>query len=148
MRNRSRSISNHTDVCRENTHEGIKEVVKPFDWSYTTDYKGTVSGTPFSTTNDSIPIELLKRRDPILFTDEVVLYESEMDDNGISLYSCKFRVMPERMLLLCRNFMRLDNVLFRVRDTRIYVDFSNKKIIREYSATEEAFDVVKQVHPL
>lgn len=119
-------------------------MVKPFDWSYTTDYKGTTTGNDFTPTNDPIPIELLKRRDPILFTEDVVLYDSELDDNGISIYSAKFRVMPERMLLLARNFMRLDNVLFRIRDTRVYVDFTTGKITREYAATEEKFDVVRQ----
>jgi type 2A phosphatase activator TIP41 len=130
---------------REKTHEGIKEVVKPFDWSYSTDYRGTVEGKPFSSTTEPIPFELLKRPDPILFFEEVVLYESELDDNGISILSCKLRVMPERMLLLCRLFMRLDNVLFRIRDTRVYVDFKAAKVTREYSATEEKFATVKEV---
>jgi type 2A phosphatase activator TIP41 len=133
---------------REKTHEGIKEVVKPFDWSYTTDYKGTVRGKNFEPDSTPIPIELLKRPDPILFFEEVVLYESELDDNGISMFSIKVRVMPERMLLLCRLFMRLDNVLFRIRDTRIYVDFKAGKVTREYTATEEKFQVVKEVGQL
>jgi type 2A phosphatase activator TIP41 len=134
--------------CREKTHETIKEVVKPFDWSYSTDYKGTVRGqspVDFKPDTEPIPLELLKRPDPILHFEEVVLYESELDDNGISVYSIKLRVMPERMLLLARNFMRLDNVLFRIRDTRVYIDFRTSKIIREYTATEEKFDVVKEV---
>ncbi|KAK8068441.1 TIP41-negatively regulates the TOR signaling pathway [Apiospora saccharicola] len=40
----------------------------------------------------SIPIELLKRWDPILFFDDVVLYESEPDDNGIRMLGVKTRV--------------------------------------------------------
>lgn len=134
---------------RENTHDGIKQVVKPFDWSYTTDYRGTLTkGKPFELqkdNTDSIPIELLKRPDPILFFEEVVLYESELDDNGISVFSCKLRVMPDRMLLLCRLFMRLDNVLLRIRDTRIYVDFNSGKVIRDYTEKEDKFGKVKQV---
>jgi type 2A phosphatase activator TIP41 len=124
-------------------------VVKPFDWSYTTDYKGTITkGKSFELQRDNadpIPIELLKRPDPILFFEEVVLYESELDDNGISLFSCKLRVMPDRMLLLCRLFMRLDNVIIRVRDTRIYVDFNLGKVIRDYTEKEDSFDAVKKV---
>jgi type 2A phosphatase activator TIP41 len=133
---------------REKTHAGIKEVVKPFDWSYTTDYKGTITkGKPFETQNaEPIPIELLKRPDPILFYEEVVLFESELDDNGISVFSCKVRVMPDRMLLLCRLFMRLDDVLVRIRDTRIYVDFNLGKVIRDYTEKEDAFDQVKEVN--
>ena len=132
---------------REKKHEGITEVVKPFDWSYSTDYKGTLrsSSPPFEATNTPIPLELLKHPDPILFFDEVMLYEDEMADNGITMYSCKIRVMPARMLLLCRFFMRLDNVLLRIRDTRVYVDFGTGDVIREYVAKEEKYEVVRQV---
>ncbi|EKD21161.1 uncharacterized protein L3040_000800 [Drepanopeziza brunnea f. sp. 'multigermtubi'] len=139
------AYSKEWSSSREKTHEGIKEVVKPFDWSYTTDYKGTVTkGKLFEPNSEPIPIELLKRPDPILFFEEVVLYESELDDNGISIFSCKLRVMPDRMLLLCRLFMRLDKVLVRIRDTRIYVDFNTGKIIRDYTEKEEKFDQVSQ----
>ncbi|KAK0121975.1 hypothetical protein ONS95_010246 [Cadophora gregata] len=142
------AYSQEWSSSREKTHEGIKEVVKPFDWSYTTDYKGTITnGKQFDLQKDDaepIPIELLKRPDPILFFEEVVLYESELDDNGISIVSCKLRVMPDRMLLLCRLFMRLDQVLIRIRDTRIYVDFKTGKVIRDYTEKEEKFEKVKQ----
>ncbi|KAH7037874.1 TIP41-like family-domain-containing protein [Microdochium trichocladiopsis] len=167
-------------ASREQTSAGIKEVVKPYDWSYTTAYRGTVSpsttpstttgtttnndngnaddGQSSSTTNPTepssfsfstanappIPIELLKRRDPILFFDEVVLYESELDDNGISMYSVKLRVHAARMLLLARLFMRLDNVLVRVRDTRVYVDFADEVVIREYTEREAPFADAKR----
>ena len=133
--------------AREKKHEGITEVVKPFDWSYSTDYKGTLRSPspPFENTESSIPLKLLKRPDPILFFDEVILYEDEMADNGITMYSCKIRVMPERLLLLCRFFMRLDNVLLRIRDTRVYVEFATGEVIREYVAKEEKYEVVRQV---
>lgn len=132
---------------REKAHEGIKDVVKPFDWSYTTDYMGTVhpNSRPFETTSKPIPIELLKRPDPILFFDEVILYEDELADNGITMLSCKIRVMPGRLLLLSRFFMRLDNVLIRLRDTRLYVDFESKEVIREYQSRECDYETVRQV---
>lgn len=133
---------------RENTHEGIKEVVKPFDWSYSTDFKGTLSerSLPFKPTTEQIPLELLKRPDPILFFDEVVLYEDELADNGIAMLVCKIRVMPDRLLLLSRFFMRLDNVVVRIRDTRIYVDFEKRVVLREYVAKEEEYDKVREVY--
>ena len=141
------SSSTLVDWFRERKHEGITEIVKPFDWSYSTDYKGTMKpGSPdFQPTESNIPVELLKRQDPILFFDEVVLYEDEMADNGITMLSCKIRVMPQRLLLLCRFFMRLDNVLVRLRDTRVYVDFEKGEVIREYQAKEEKYEVVRQV---
>ncbi|KAI5926596.1 TIP41-like family-domain-containing protein [Camillea tinctor] len=165
-------------ASREQTSAGIRDVVKPFDWSYSTTYRGTVanntspppppppsssssSGDPpptatttatngdtskrqFQPTDKPIPIELLKRRDPILFFDEVMLYESELDDNGISLLSAKVRVHERRMLLLCRLFMRLDNVVVRIRDTRVYVDFDAEEVTREYTVKEAPFADVKQ----
>ncbi|KAG6364412.1 hypothetical protein INS49_006013 [Diaporthe citri] len=124
----------------------IREVVKPYDWSYSTTYRG--SETPslrgpdpgrrlLPSPAEQIPLELLKRRDPILFFDEVVLFESELDDNGVSVFSCKLRVMEQRMLLLCRLYMRLDGVVVRIRDTRVYVDFGADEVIREYTAKED-----------
>ncbi|KAF9874068.1 hypothetical protein CkaCkLH20_08440 [Colletotrichum karsti] len=134
---------------REKTSAGIKEVVKPYDWSYSTEYRGTLkqdeAGKKLEDTQTrEIPLELLKRRDPILFFDEVVLFESELDDNGISIVSVKVRVHEKRMLLLCRLFMRLDNVIVRIRDTRVYVDFETDEVIREYTAKEDSFDSVKR----
>ncbi|KAI1180091.1 TIP41-like family-domain-containing protein [Nemania sp. FL0916] len=178
-------------ASREQTSAGIRDVVRPFDWSYSTTYRGTLilpgsdsdisssggggggdgetdstktNGTrPSESTDEStndeehrrrqfafapttvpIPIELLKRRDPIRFFDDVMLYESELDDNGISVLSVKLRVHDERMLLLCRLYMRLDGVLCRVRDTRVYVDFASEVVTREYTAKEAAFDDVKR----
>ena len=135
---------------REKTHEGIKEIIKPFDWSYSTDYKGTLSSNSpqFEETQKSIPIELLKRPDPILFFDEVILYEDELADNGITMLSCKIRVMPGRLLLLSRFFLRLDNVLIRIRDTRVYVDFETHEVIREYQSKECEYEKVRQVRCL
>ncbi|PYH95362.1 type 2A phosphatase activator tip41 [Aspergillus ellipticus CBS 707.79] len=140
------AYSKEWQKSREKTHEGIKEIVKPFDWSYTTDYVGTVNpgSRPFVATTKPIPTELLKRPDPILFYDDVILYEDELADNGITMLSCKIRVMPSRLLLLTRFFMRLDNVLFRLRDTRVYIDFDELEIIREYQSRECEYEKVRQ----
>ncbi|KAL9031431.1 MAG: hypothetical protein Q9196_000534 [Gyalolechia fulgens] len=131
---------------REKKHEGITEVVKPFDWSYTTDYKGTERSASLRlrSSNTPIPLELLKRPDPIIFFDEVMLYEDEMADNGITSLSCKVRVMPARLLLLCRFFMRLDGVMVRIRDTRVYVEFDTREVIREYTAREDRYEAIRQ----
>ncbi|KAK4231574.1 TIP41-like family-domain-containing protein [Podospora fimiseda] len=143
------AYANEWSATREKTSSGIKEVVKPFDWSYSTTYKGTEvkgkGGKCFEKNErEEIPLELLKRRDPILFHDEVVLYESELDDNGISALTVKVRVMEQRMLVLCRFFLRLDNVLVRVRDTRVYVDFEEEKVVREWMSREDKFENVKK----
>lgn len=137
---------------KERSHqEEVKQVVKPFDWSYSTDYRGTtVSGSEqgawqvSSPVKDPIRTDLLSRPDPFLFFDTVDLYEDELADNGIALLNIKVRVMPERLLLLCRFFLRLDGVIVRIRDTRIYVEHASNKIIRQYTAKEEKYDVVQE----
>lgn len=129
----------------------IQQVVKPYDWSYSTVYKGTETAggeQKLVEERKQIPLELLKRRDPILFFDEVVLFESELDDNGVSIYSVKVRVMEQRMLLLARLYMRLDNVVVRIRDTRVYVEFGTGEVIREYTVKEDSFANVKKVSQL
>ncbi|KAK6341262.1 hypothetical protein TWF696_008346 [Orbilia brochopaga] len=130
---------------RENMHEGIKEVVKPFDWTYSTHYRGTVTeNARFEPTQQQIPLDKLRRQDPILFFDDVMLYEDELADNGMSILSVKVRVMPARLLLLARFYMRLDDVVFRIRDTRVFVEFAEGLVLREYQEREDSYENVKK----
>lgn len=115
------------------------ESVKPHDWTYTTKYRGTVTGGEFCTTEERIPLEKLTRPDPILFYDEAVLYEDELGDNGILMLLTKIRVMPLCLLLLCRLFLRVDDVAVRVRDTRVYVDFDTGMVLREHKVQEAPY---------
>ncbi|KAJ9669746.1 Tap42 interacting protein [Coniosporium apollinis] len=143
------SYSKEWQQNRQHHSSDIKEVIKPFDWSYSTDYAGStesLASNPleFEPTTTPIPLELLKRPDPILFFDEVMLYEDELADNGIAMLSCKIRVMPARLLLLSRFFLRLDDVVFRIRDTRVFVEFKTGEVIREYTAREEKYKEVKR----
>lgn len=76
---------------------------KPYDWTYTTTYKGTVSrasddgfNTPRAPLEINwsdadpldrrhvIPIAELTRPDPILFYAEIPIFEDELHDNGSS----------------------------------------------------------------
>ncbi|KAI9734292.1 MAG: hypothetical protein M1834_002396 [Cirrosporium novae-zelandiae] len=138
---------------RETTHEGISKVVKPFDWSYTSDYKGTMlSEVPrfitYDALNDStapkIPTHLLSNNDTIRFFHEVPLYEDELADNGMSMLSVKVRVMDQRMLLLMRFALRLDGVIIRQRDTRVYIDFETEEVMRDYKVKEDEYEVIKK----
>lgn len=56
------------------------------------DGKGPGSTIRFEATEQRIDRSLLLERAPILFSAEIPLYESEMDDNGVS--SCTVRVSP------------------------------------------------------
>ncbi|KAF2159349.1 hypothetical protein M409DRAFT_71121 [Zasmidium cellare ATCC 36951] len=136
---------------KERAHqEEVKQVVKPFDWSYSTDYRGTTHAEKGGEWRDAVGerevvrTDLLARQDPIQFFDAVDLYEDELADNGIALLNIKVRMMPERLLLLSRFFLRLDGVVIRIRDTRVYVEHAEKKVIRQYTAKEEEYEVVQE----
>lgn len=68
---------------------------KPFDWTYTSLHPGHVSSSapsatplafkPAPSSHSGIPLAMLARQDiPILFFDEVPLFEDELGDNGIA----------------------------------------------------------------
>ncbi|KAG0365192.1 TIP41-like family-domain-containing protein [Gamsiella multidivaricata] len=128
--------------------EHITDVVKPYDWTYSTKYAGTNLSSPehpqmqFVETKDKsecIDIEQLKRPDPILFYDENILFEDELADNGTAVLTTKVRVMPSCFLILLRFFLRVDDVLFRIHDTRIYHRFGINTVIRECSTRESSY---------
>lgn len=137
---------------KERSHqEEVKQVVKPFDWSYSTYYRGTTHKPPgqrdqnweeSSQEKHPVRTDLLSRPDPILFFDAVDLYEDELADNGIGLLNVKVRMMPDRLLLLARFFLRLDGVIVRIRDTRVYIEHGEKRVIRQYTAKEENYEVL------
>ncbi|OWZ40311.1 hypothetical protein C343_05531 [Cryptococcus neoformans C23] len=124
--------------------------VKPHDWTYSTCYAGSVAGPstfePSST--HSLPLPLLARQDPvldqILYYEDVPLYEDELHDNGESILNARIRVMPHSFFILARLFVRVDNVLFRIYDVRVYHAFGSDEIIREVSGMEAGYDTVKQ----
>ncbi|WWD07480.1 hypothetical protein V865_005581 [Kwoniella europaea PYCC6329] len=124
--------------------------VKPHDWTFSTCYPGSVSG-PSSfkpSPTHSLPLPLLARQDPILdrilFYDDVPLFEDELHDNGESILNVRIRVMPHSFFILLRLFLRVDNVLFRIHDVRVYHAFGSDEIVREVSGMEVGYDQVKR----
>ena len=84
----------------------------------------------------SIPYEHLKRREPILWSTLVPLYSTELDDNGIAEFSGRVRVMPTCFFCLFRYFLRVDNVLLRCRDVRIFHRFGDTIVLIETTLRE------------
>lgn len=116
------------------------QLVKPYDWTYSTNYKGTLRQCKFVPTTQDIPLDKLVRQDPILFYDESILFEDELGDNGISMFLTRIRVMHLCLLLLCHFSMRVDDVAFRIRDTRIYIDLETNVVLREYKQQQALYD--------
>ena len=86
--------------------ELVKELDISYDWTYTSEYRGSLSklapkdekdGTLVQSnatvlveaTDERIDMEKLKEREPILWFDDVSLYEDELHDHGISIMNVK-----------------------------------------------------------
>lgn len=137
----------------KNSENVSLEVYKPYDWTYTSKYKGTMiklnPKLTWTTDNDDsfrIPINKLTSNNPIKFFDDMILYEDELGDNGISMLNIKIRVMSDCLLLLQRLFIRVDDVLVRIIDTRLYIDFDDNFIIREQKVMQDQYsNIMKKV---
>ncbi|WVQ98219.1 hypothetical protein IAU59_005342 [Kwoniella sp. CBS 9459] len=124
--------------------------VKPHDWTFSTCYAGSVAGpsTFKPSPTHSLPLLLLARQDPvldrILFYDDVPLYEDELHDHGESILNARIRVMPHSFFILARLFVRVDDVLFRMYDVRVYHAFGSHEVVREVSGMECTYEDVKK----
>lgn len=121
--------------------EHVDNVVNQFDWTFTTDYCGTLLGhddnsLQVEANDERIDTERLKVRDKIGFYSDVMLFEDELHDSGCSMLSVKIRVMPDYFLVLLRFYMRVDGVVIRVNDTRLFYELGKDFILREYTARE------------
>jgi len=128
------------------TLEGMigKETIQPFDWTFTTDYKGTLpADAVVAVTDEKIDIAKLQQPDPILFyDDDLILFEDELGDNGTSTVSIKVRVMPTCLFILQRFFLRVDGVVFKMFDTRYFLQFHKPYFIREFQRKELSYQAV------
>lgn len=70
----------------------MEEKIKPFDWTFSTEYKGTFSDHfKYEITNERIDLERLKQKEKILFYQDFTLYEDELHDNGVA--SCSVKIV-------------------------------------------------------
>ncbi|GAB2291724.1 TIP41-like protein [Dionaea muscipula] len=139
----------------------FQQVILDYDYTFTTPYHGseiietekqsresTLGGAccpKWEDCAEKINLVALAAREPILFYDEVVLYEDELADNGISLLTVKVRVMPSGWFLLLRFWLRVDGVLMRLRDTRIHCIFTDSSfpvVLRENCWREATFNLL------
>ncbi|GKZ01553.1 hypothetical protein MPSEU_001105900 [Mayamaea pseudoterrestris] len=96
-----------------------------YDWTYSTPFTGKHEGGKWKELSESgMNVGLLTDTTvPILFFDEIILFEDDMHDNGQVQYSVKLRVMPTCSYVLARLWVRVDNIILRVRETRILFAF-------------------------
>lgn len=55
------------------------------------------------------------------------------------------RVMPSCIFVLSRFFLRVDGVVFRVLDVRLFIDLATNHVIREVKGKQMAYHEVKSV---
>jgi type 2A phosphatase activator TIP41 len=128
---------------------GAKQLT--YDWTFTS---SKYLGNLLTVGNESLPQwkptskqfdrKALTARDPILMYAELPLYESELEDNGISQLSVKIRVMPTCWFVLLRFFLRVDGILVRLMEVRYFSKLSsgpvpNGEILREVKYVEGTF---------
>ena len=77
-------------------HADINKIAKRYDWTFTpSNYKGCLlseensDSLKVSVTDEKIDYERLKIQEKIVYFDEIILYEDELDDNGIAKLSIK-----------------------------------------------------------
>ena len=68
----------------------MEEKVKPFDWTFTTDYQGTTNDMfKIESTDKKIDKFKLMAKEEILFYTDLTLFEDELHDHGIAALSVK-----------------------------------------------------------
>lgn len=124
------------------------EEVKPFDWSFTTDYQGTFNEKiRCEDTDDKLDIFKLMKKEKILFYQDLSLFEDELHDHGIASCSVKIRVMPSGFFILLTYFLRVDGVLIRMNGTRFHYETGNDYMLKEFTTREAKFETIKHIPP-
>jgi type 2A phosphatase activator TIP41 len=67
-----------------------------------------------------LDMDLLRRRDEIVWAAEVPLYEDHLHDQGVSTLIARIRVMPQCFLVLLRHTLRVDGRLMQQREVRVF----------------------------
>ncbi|KAH8325858.1 hypothetical protein KR067_009265, partial [Drosophila pandora] len=111
----------------------MEEKFKPFDWTFTSTYQGTMNEkVRAEPTDQTLNKFKLMQRENIIFYHDLTLFEDELHDHGISVMSVRIRVMPSGFFILLRHFLRVDDVLIRMHDTRFHHEIENDYILKEY----------------
>ena len=72
------------------------------------------------------------------------MYEDEFGDRGYSRVNARYRVMANCFFILLRSYIRVDGVLVRILDTRVYHEFGTKYILRDFSHRESTYSALRQ----
>lgn len=62
-----------------------------------------------------------------------------LGDAGSTMSEVRFRVMGDCWFALLRHYLRVDDVLIRVVDTRFYHEFGKNYLLREFQVREDSY---------
>ena len=125
------------------------------DWSFSSPYMGHITSINNCIMNKYYPKinETKKFRteksnmifpeikvENVLNYNQVQFFEDELGDIGLSEGKIGFGVMDQCFLGLMRCYLRVDNMLVRNIDTKIYHKFGDKYIIRNFLVKEKTYD--------
>lgn len=79
-----------------------------------------------------IPLHKLGQENKIIFYKQGSIYEDELDDNGLIQYEYKFRSMASSWFGLIRCYVRVDDVIVMILDTRLYWEEGWDKVARQF----------------
>ena len=142
------------------------------DWTYSTPYKGTLlklsdhierikesvgldlthevdpdeeAKLSFERSDElsDLPVHRLTPDNPIKHYVEVPLFEDELEDSGQMSSNVRFRVMDDCFYVLLRYYVRVDEAIVRVLDTRIFHDFETNEISREFWHKECTYEQLR-----
>lgn len=132
----------------------VRELQVTSDWTCSTSYWGStyriadgerrlLDSNAWQATEETLPMELLRRQDEISWYQEILFWEDELADNGLCRLSVRVRVMPSFwfVLLLCE--MRVDNVLLREVATRLFCSFDSDYVLREWTWKEATYEALQ-----
>jgi len=150
----------------------VKVLEKISDWTYSTPYKGTIVRPEkkkdlseltialdkltldkpenklevpnLEVTTEEIPVGNLGPSNTIKYYNDISLFEDELGDCGLSQSNFRFRVMGDCFFGLLRFYLRVDEVLIRIYDTRFYHEFGHSYILREFTCKEATYEVLRQ----
>ncbi len=137
---------------------------RKWDWTFCSDYcctlqddqkismyelGNTESGTVFNealhpnvykSSSTGVNYDMLREHQrtnaPILYFDELVLYQDDLEDCGEVVFDAKLRVMPNSWFILSRNFVRVDGVVVKIRENRFFHAFGTDRVYLEVTWKE------------
>jgi hypothetical protein len=95
---------------------------------------------------EGIDFNMLRQREDILFFDEAILYQGDLEDCGEITLDYKVRVMPSCWFILVRLFLRVDDAETRIRSYRYFHNFASSKIDVSISWQVGDVEKIKEIH--